>query len=470
MFSTEDYTIICALFPRLVGFIYFLTFGALIFQVKGLIGESGILPVKNLFALLEQNKGNNWGFYLRVPSLFWFNQSNTFLMGVTILGTILSVVLMFGYYPSLLLLLLYILYISLTYAGQDFLSFGWEGLLLETTVQAFLMSLTVVPNMMVWISTNLLLFRFYVQAGVIKLVTHDKSWRDMTAIAYHYQTQPLPNTTAWYVHKLPMWFHKLSCQLMFVIEIFVPFGIFLSEEIRLVTFVLMFSLQFLIWFTGNFSYLNHLTVVICTILLNNWILGFFFTAPEVTATPLLLNVVLTILGSILASFQIMRLWQFWRPNPWFEKILNWAAVYHIANRYGIFGSMTTQRLEVIFEGSDDGATWKEYLFKYKPSEVSRRPRRIAPYQPRLDWQAWFLPFRRYKYESWVQSFIAHLLRGTPDVLNLLRHNPFKDHPPKFVRVLMYDYVFTSMEEKKETGNWWKRVLIGRYTPDFSLKK
>lgn len=470
MFNTEDYTIICALFPRLVGFIYFLTFGALIFQVNGLIGVNGILPAKNFFDILKKSKGHDWTFFFRVPSIFWIDQSNRFLKGVTIIGTILSIVLMLGYSPSLMLLLLYILYISITYAGQDFLSFGWEGLLLETTVQAFLISLTVVPNMMVWISTNLLLFRFYVQAGVIKLVTQDKSWRDMTAVACHYQTQPLPNTIAWYIHKLPLWFHKLSCQLMFGIEIIVPLGIFLTEGIRLFAFGLMVILQFLIWFTGNFSYLNHLTVVLCTILLNNGALGYLFAAPEVIATPLWINLVLTIIGTILASFQIMRLWQFWRPNPWFEKILNWAAVYHIANRYGIFGSMTTQRLEVIFEGSEDGVVWKEYLFKYKPSELERRPRRIAPYQPRLDWQAWFLPFRRYKYENWVQSFITHLLRGTPDVLNLLRHNPFKDHPPKYVRVLMYEYTFTSRKERKETGHWWKRVLVGRYTPDFSLKE
>lgn len=471
MFNLEDYTIICALFPRLVGFVYFLTFGSLAFQITGLVGENGILPAKAFFDYLKGRRGNDWTFYFRVPSLFWIDQSNRMLLGVTIAGTLFSIALMFGIYPSLLLALLYILYLSLTYAGQDFLGFGWEGLLLETTVQAFFLSLTTVPNMMIWISTNLLLFRFYAQAGIIKLVTKDKSWRDFTAVACHYETQPLPNTTAWYMHKLPLWFHKLSCQMMFVIEIFIPLGIFLTENIRLATFGLMVLLQFLIWFTGNFSFLNHLTVVICTILLNNAVLGSYFAAPQILEAPsIYLTAFLTIIGTFLAALQIMRLWQFWHPHPLLQRILNWASVYHIANQYGIFGSMTTQRFEIVFEGSDDGVHWKEYLFKYKPSETERRPRRIAPYQPRLDWQAWFLPFRSYEHNEWVQNFMVHLLKGTPDVLRLLRGNPFKDHPPKYVRAIMYEYVYTSWRERKDTGHWWKRKLVGNYTPQFSLKQ
>jgi len=471
MFDLEAYTLTAFLFPRLLGMIYFFAFGAFIFQIKGLIGENGILPAGPFFKEVSRLFKGKKRRFLYYPSLFWLNQSNQALMGVILAGTLLSIGLMCGFYPCLLLILLYVLYLSVVTAGQDFLGYGWEGLLLETTLQGILISMTPIPNIMVWISTNLLVLRFHVQAGLVKLQSHDRTWKDWTAIAYHYQTQPLPNTIAWYFHKLPLSFHKFSCAMMFATEIFIPFGILLTQEIRLGVFAALFGLQFLIWFTGNFSFLNHLTAVMTTLLLNNALLSLFIT-PDISATPtsLYLDIFLTIAGTALASLQVMRLWHNCFPNRLFRWILDRAAIYHIANRYGIFAVMTTTRYEIVIEGSADGIEWKEYLFKWKPSETSRRPRRIAPYQPRIDWQAWFLPFCGWQSANWLQNFFTHLLLGTPDVLKLLRGNPFEKYPPKFVRAVMYEYVFSSFEEKKRYGWWWKRKYVGNYSPEFSSKK
>ena len=167
--------------------------------------------------------------------------------------------------------------------------------------------------------------------------------------------------------------------------------------------------------------------------------------------------------------QLLQLWQHFFPNSLFNSWLRVFTPYHFANRYGIFAIMTTKRYEIIFEGSDNNFEWKEYLFFYKPSEVTRRPRRISPYQPRIDWQAWFLPFTSPQNEPWMKHFIYHLLKGTPEVLKLIRDNPFASKPPKYVRAIVYDYVFTSFEEKKATGAWWKREYVGIFCHPLNLK-
>jgi hypothetical protein len=468
MFNIEDYTVIAHLFPRLLGFIYFFAFGAFIFQIKGLIGSQGILPVTEYLNAIRNHYGRRC--YYKLPSLFWINSSDTALLSVVVGGTVLSIFLILGIYPAIMLLLLYFLYLSIDSVGQDFLSFGWEGFLLETTFYAFLLSLTDIPNFAVWIGLNLLLFRFHFQAGAVKIQSGDMTWRDMSALSYHYQTQPLPNTAAWYIHKMPMWFHKASSFLMFIFELILPFGIFLTEDIRNVVFIGLFGLQLTIWATGNFSYLNHLTMVLTTILLNNNLLLYLYPFQTVySPTPLYLDIVLTLIGSLFTALQLLRLWTHFFPDRDFIRWLDWLAPFNLICRYGIFAVMTTKRYEIIIEGSDDNHVWKEYLFKFKPSEISRRPRRVSPYQPRIDWQIWFLPFTSFNQELWFQLFLLQLLKGNPVILKLLRGNPFPNQPPKYIRALAYEYTFTSFAERRETGNWWSRHYIGEYSPTLSLK-
>ncbi|MEI8124895.1 MAG: lipase maturation factor family protein [Parachlamydiaceae bacterium] len=467
MFTPESYSIIISLFPRLLGLIFFFAFGAFLFQIKGLIGSNGILPVGDHLKWLKDRFPKKH--YRIAPTLFWFNSSDTALMSVVAAGTCLSVLLMFGLYPSLILFLLYFLYLSIIVSGQDFLCFGWEAFLLEITVNTFFLSLTPEPNFMVWVSLNFLLFRFHLQAGAVKLQSRDPSWRNLTALDYHYVSQPIPNLIAWYVQKFPSWFHKASTLLMFVVELAVPFAIFGPDWMRLWAFFALVGLQVMIWVTGNLSYLNHLTAAFCTILIANVYLTPWFEVPMVEPTSWFLSMLCTGAGTTLLILQVVNLWQHFVPNPLFGMILQLFNRYHIANRYGLFAIMTTSRHEIIFEGSNDGVNWKEYTFRYKPSEITRRPRRISPYQPRIDWQAWFLPLGNYRYELWFGNFIYRLLQGSPEVLALLRHNPFPDAPPLFVRTTRYEYEFSSAKEKKEHGWWWRRRYLGVFTEPVSLK-
>ena len=467
MIDTSSYTIIAHLFPRLLGAIYFFAFGAFLFQMKGLFGKNGILPIESYLDWLKRVRPKRC--YQLAPTLFWLSAKDEMQFLVVALGTVCSALLVGGFYPTLLLICVFALYLSIISAGQDFLSFGWEVFLQEITLNAILLSMSPVPNLLVWISINLLLFRFHVQAGAVKIQSGDPNWKNLTAIKYHYQSQPIPNTLAWYVHKLPMWFHKMSCAVMFLAELVIPFLLFFTQEARLFVFVVLVGLQLSIWLTGNFSYLNHLTVVLCTILLNNDSLGILgFEVPAEVHTSLALDTGLSLMGGARIMLQLMRLSDHFFPNALFRKVFSFLAPWHIANRYGIFAVMTTTRYEVVIEASNDEKEWKEYSFCHKPSELARRPRRISPYQPRLDWQAWFLPFGRFDEEQWFHSFLAHLLRGTPEVLALIRHNPFPDGPPKCIRVMMYVYEFTSFKEKRETGNWWKRRFVGQFSPALKI--
>lgn len=471
MFDPQHYLIASKLFTQLLGAIYFAAFGAFLFQIRGLIGSAGILPVEKFLDGLRRRAGKRAYYY--VPTLFWLNASEKALMGVTALGTLLSVLLLFNICPLLMLICLYILYLSILSAGQDFLSFGWELFLMEITVNAILLNMTTIPNPVVWMSLNLLLFRFHFQGGIVKLFSRDANWRNLTAVAYHYLTQPIPNTVAWYAHKLPLWFQKFSTGFMFFVELAVPFFIFTPwEEVRLAVFFFFIGLQFAIWLTGNFSYLNHLTAAFSIILVSDTYLSPIFGAiPQPLPSPLLLEGVVTLAGGTLLALQLMNLWHhIYRPHPRIARCFAWIQPFHLVCRYGIFAVMTTKRYEVVVEGSDDGENWLEYGFYYKPTELNRRPRRISPYQPRLDWQIWFLPFSDFDDEEWFQNFLVHLLRGSPQVIALLRTNPFPEKPPKYIRALFYDYVFSDWQTKKREGRWWSRTLIGPYSPVLVLRK
>lgn len=440
------------IFSRLLGLVYFAAFFPFIFQIRALIGENGILPLQkylNFIALrLPKEK------YYYFPTLFWFNASNKALMSVAFLGTFLSIVLMIGYFTPLALIGLYVLYLSIVWAGQIFLGYGWEGFLLEITIHAFLLNLTPIPDTFVWISIYFLLFRFHVQAGAVKLQSKDPYWRNLTATYIHYESQPLPNPLAWYMRKMPLWFHKASCLYMFFVEMVVPFAIFFGPEIRFVAFTLLVSLQLMIAFTGNFSFLNLMTIVLCTVLLGVQPTEVTWVAP---------------FGILLLTLQAIRFANHFFPRSIFERILQPFQHFFLVNRYGLFAVMTVKRYEIIPEGSDDMETWKPYGFRFKPDNVTERPPIIAPFQPRLDWQMWFLPFALFDPNSWFQSFLSALLEGNKEVLKLVRINPFPDKPPKYIRARAYLYEYTSWAEGKLSKAWYKRKDAGLFTPTLTLK-
>lgn len=467
--NPDRYSIAIDIYTRLMGILYLVVYVPFLYQIKGLYGEKGLRPI-GLFLDNVYKRFGRKSYYL-VPSVWWFCSKEWALYGLVWAGIFFGGLLSLGVWPPVMLLLLFIIHLSLVSAGQDFMSFGWETLLLEFTIASVLLTATVPYNVLGWLTLNFIFVRFMLQAGASKLLTRDKTWRDLTATAYHYLTQPIPNMQAWYAHKLPMWFQKGSTLVMFWVELVVPLLVFSPESVRLFCFFNFFGLFFVIWQTGNFSYLNFMCAIFSVLFIGNRFLEPFIGVPaQGVETGWIWYGIVSVLALGLLFLQVINLWNYFFKEQWIGKVLGKVQPFHISQPHQLFSMMTTQRHEVVIEGSYDKQNWKEYLFYYKVSDVARRPVRIAPYQPRLDWQAWFLPLRNFQSQYWFHTMIQKLLEGEPSVTQLLRYNPFAEAPPKYVRVLLYDYEFTTWEERKRTGNWWKRRLIGEYAPCMELTK
>lgn len=484
-----DYFLTRWVFLRALGVVYLIAFVSLWMQVTGLIGHNGILPEDQFMSAVKQQCDNSAIGIERfriVPTLCWLSSSNGFLLFQCAAGTALALVLIIGIAPTTVLALLWLLYLSLVTVGQDFLAFQWDNLLLEAGFLAiFLAPLQLLPGLLrepppsrtiLWL-LRFLLFKLMFSSGCVKWTSGDPSWRNLTALTFHYQTQPLPTWIAWYANQSPLWFMKLSCAVMFGIEIGVPFLIFAPRTLRFFAAGAIAFLQILILLTGNYTFFNWLTLALCLLLLDDFAIKKIFRWPFTHAVPrkkyrhwsLGLTVPLACVYSIISLMQIVVI--FGTQSSLLTPIVaaaEWLGPFRTINDYGLFRVMTRERHEIIVQGSNDAVHWSDYEFKYKPGNVDRRPAFIAPLQPRLDWQMWFAALGNYQQNPWFGNFCVRLLQGSPDVVALLKTDPFPQKPPRYIRAELYDYQFTTFPERRATGAWWKREFIGEYLPPVSL--
>lgn len=476
------------LFLRMLGVIYLVAFVSLWTQIEGLAGSRGILPAEDTMSLLRQQADQQQlglqRFWL-APTLCWLNASDGFLNFLCGAGAALSLLLIAGLAPLPVLFLLWVIYLSLAIVLREFLSFQWDALLLETGFLAMLFAPGRAwsaparerpPSLLALFLLRVLLFKLMFSAGVVKLSSGDPVWRNLTALTYHYETQPLPPWTAWYAHQLPDWFQVFCCAVMFGIELGVPFLFFAPRRLRLLACAATVLLQLLILLTGNYGFFNWLSIALCVLLLDDAVLrrclprsrpprsegsgrGRAWLLAPVAAVYVLLCAV-QLVGSLRAPVQ-------W-PEP-VAKLHSALAPFRTINGYGLFAVMTTSRNEIVVEGSNDGLEWRAYEFKHKPGEPMRRPGFVAPHQPRLDWQMWFAALGSYEHNPWFVHFCVRLLQGSPEVLALLAHNPFPDAPPRYIRAMLYDYRFTDRAARRADGTWWRRQLRGLYCPVLSLR-
>jgi len=482
--SGSTYTLSRWIFLRAVGVIFLIAFVSIWVQVKGLIGSQGILPARDLLAAVQAQFGSER--YRILPTVFWISSSDAALQLACALGVVCAALLIGDVAPGPMLVMLWLLYLSLTVVGRDFLSFQWDVLLLETALLALFLarwrllparSDTAVPALgllLLW----WLLFRLTFASGLVKLTWHDPTWHNLTALDYHYWTQPLPTWTAWYMSHLAEWVKRVSVLATLVLEIGFPLLLFGTRTMRLIGCAGIVLMQLLIVTTGNYNFFNLLTLALAGLLLDDrvwsrvlpeavvrWVAGPNAAALEARG----LGVVGTVLAVLLFALASVRFVQALRPGGGGFGPLAWLDSFRSVNGYGLFRVMTTTRREIVVEGSDDGTTWRAYEFRYKPGDPMRRPGFVEPHQPRLDWQMWFAALSPYEVTYWFQEFLTRLLQGSPAVLGLLRTNPFPDHPPKYVRADLYDYHFTSPAERRKTGAWWTRTYVGPYSPVLSLQ-
>ena len=480
----NDYVFTRWIFLRLLGVVYLCAFLSLAVQINGLIGSKGVLPVAPFLQQVGQQYGSR-GYYL-LPTLLWFDASDHALQFFCIGGAILSTLLIVGVLPMPILTLLWAFYLSLTVAGQTFLGFQWDGLLLEAGfVAIFFAPMQLMlwrkpkrpPSFLAILLLRWLVFRVLFLSGVVKLSSKDITWRHWTALQFHYQTQPLPAWTSWYFHHLPARFQSFSVGFTFFAELLAPLFIFGPRRMRLFSFCTILFLQLLIASSGNFGFFNLLTIVLCIPILDDgfwpkrWRNPFVSKAPKPSRFwPLPVLAPLTAVIILISGMTVVDA---------FDDQIDWPSAmrsfngdlepFRSINSYGLFRVMTTVRNEIVIEGSNDGLEWKAYEFEWKPGDLHRAPRFCAPHMPRLDWQMWFAALGDVEQNPWFINLMIRLLQGSQPVLDLMGHNPFPDHPPKYVRAVLYKYEFTTSEQARASGDWWTREQTGIYCPPVSLR-
>lgn len=471
-------------FLRALGAIYLIAFLSFWVQVDGLIGEHGILPVADLMPAARTQLGSSAWHVL--PTLCWLDRSNAFLHFLCAAGTVVSVLLILGVVPVLCLVLLFAVYLSLTVAGQTFFSFQWDILLLETGFLAiFLAPWQWWPRRrrppppfspIAFFLLQFLLFKLMFMSGVVKLTSGDPSWWNLSALDYHYWTQPLPTVLGWWADKSPEWLKHFSVAVTLVIEIVLPFFIWAPRRLRLLCFALFVTLQIIIGLTGNYAFFNLLTIALCLLLLDDAVwpgahrLTTVRTAPTIRTWSTWPAVAVLGLTTPLNAFLLYSAFQpegRW-PGP-IATVYGWVEPFRIVNGYGLFRVMTKDRPEIIIEGSEDGIEWKPYIFKWKPGPLDRAPAYVEPHQPRLDWQMWFAALGDVRQSPWFFALVQRLLENSPDVTRLLANNPFAEKPPRYLRAELYRYRFVTITEHRKSGAWWKRQDLREYLPEVSLR-
>jgi hypothetical protein len=462
------------LLQRGLAAIYLVAFVSAKLQFPALLGERGLQPVPRWLSHVS---------FREAPSVFHAHYSDRFFGAVAWAGIALSTAALLGlpeagpvWVSVLVWLTLWALYLSIVNVGQTFYAFGWESMLVEAGFfAAFLGPSHIDPSPIPILALRWMLFRVELGAGLIK-IRHDRCWRDLTCLYYHHETQPLPGPLSARAHRLPKTVHRLGVLFSHFVQLVVPFGLFFPQPVASVCGGLIILHQLFLIATGNYAWLNWLTVVLAVTALSDAVLAPVLPFAIGPAEPRALGheAVLYLLGAVTILLSIKPALNLLSK----EQLMNYNYnPLHLVNAYGAFGSVTRERYEIVLEGtadaSEDDAVWKEYGFQGKPGDLSRRPPQVAPYHLRLDWLMWFLPFsvavgldrlRVRRHDLWFLRLVERLLEGDRAVLGLLRSNPFPEAPPRLVRARFYRYEFTTPTERKATGAWWQRRLIGDFLP------
>ncbi len=501
-YGTADRLLPRWLFLRALGLIYFSAFFSLVFQIRGLIGAQGILPSNEYLEAVARQFGLARFWF--APTLLWFSTGPHMLSAICWVGMIAALLVVCNVWPRGALFICLVCFLSFVSAAQDFSGYQSDGMLLEA---GFISLFFAPPGFFPGLGrahppsrASLFLlqwewFRIYFESGMVKLASGDVEWRNFTAMDEYYQNGPLPTWIGWYVQHLPHWFHAFATGATLVLELGLVFMLFLPRRWRIVCFFIVTAWQIPVILTANYTFLNYLVLVLGFLLLDDrFLLRIMperwraYISPRIgvppekhveaqeSDSPLPHRKSLRPLQALRLSLtSVMLIWIFyattvqmiWIISPRFPLPTSPVAAldpFRIANRYGLFAVMTRGRWEIEFQGSNDGQNWVAYPFRYKPQDPSKRPGIYAPYQPRFDWNLWFASLGSWRENLIVPSTEERLLAGSPDVLALFAGNPFPEAPPQQLRAVLWQYWFTTLEEKRATGMWWRRKLIGLYAP------
>ena len=458
---------------RLLGLWFLAAFLSFALQAQGLIGSGGILPVQDLVAYADQRFGS--AAWVRLPTLFLIDAGDNSITALVWGGVLLSLLVVVGRWVSVALLGCAVFYLSLFHAGQVFMGFQWDLLLIECGFLGLLLSLSSgrLRSAVIWL-WRWLLFRFMLLSGVVKITSGDSAWWDLSALQYHFETQPLPTAAAWFAHQLPQWLLQGSTLATLVIELLVPFLLFLPRRLRFLAAGLFALLQLSILATGNYNWFNLLSLSLCVAALDDQAVAWLTpkrllpaldraAAGNAVVGWLLPPVALLAAAQLLLS-SVLLAQKLGTPTPgWINDTTRAVRPFALASNYGPFAVMTRVRRELVIEGSADGEHWKAYHWRYKPDRdgATGLPW-IIPYQPRLDWQAWFVVLGPPRASPWLNGLIRAVVEGRQPALALFANNPFPERPPQWLRMRLQQYRFSTPEERARSGNWWVSEPLSTY--------
>ena len=509
------------LFLRALGVIYLSAFYSLVFQIRGLMGPQGILPAGEYLEAVARSNVAHVRFWY-APSLLWISSSSGMLIALCWIGIIASILLVLNLWPRAMLAICFVCFLSFVSTARDFSEYQSDGMLLEA---GFISLFFAPPGLRPGLGAahppsraSLFLlrwewFRIYFESGIAKLASGDPQWRNFSAMDEYYQNGPLPTWIGWYLQHLPLWFHAGSALATLVMELGLVWMILLPRLFRIVLFFIVTFWELGVISSANYAFLNYLVLSLGILLVDDrflvrWIpekwrsrvtarlaaessimqadqkeqpevedvtgrerpaLRFFKARlrPHLRAlTVAVSTVTLSWLFYVTTALLILMLAPR-APLPTMPIVM--LQPFRIANQYGLFAVMTRGRYEIEFQGSRDGQNWVAYPFRYKPQALNEAPRIYAPYQPRFDWNLWFASLGTWTNNPIVPNTEVRLLTNSADVLKLFNGNPFADSPPKQVRAVLWQYWFTTMAEKRQTGNWWRRQLLGLYAPTLEVQ-
>ena len=482
-FDAPEYEFARQVLQRGVAALFLVAFLSSLNQFPALLGERGLLPVPEFLKISSQ---------LRRPTLSNWRYSDRLLCTVCWGGLAIAATIVLGlpqlgppWVPLVAFLALWLLYMSIVNVGQTFYGFGWEMLLLEAGFTVgFLGSDQTPPPRPILILLAWLVFRLEFGAGMIK-IRGGREWRDLTALYYHHETQPMPGPLSRQAHLLPKAWHRLEVLGNHFAQLVVPFFLFAPQPLASVAAGVIVFTQLWLVASGNFAWLNWMAILLAFAAVSDPVAHAVFPAiplewhspawgagapagagSQAPVAWLVVVLFATVLLVVLSFRPIQNLVSHYQlMNAAFNR-------WQLVNTYGAFGTVTKQRIEIAVEGTlaaepDDPADWREYGFRGKPGDVRRIPRQWAPYHLRLDWLMWFLPLRTV-HEEWFYAFLAKLLEADRPTLRLLRHDPFDGERPRWVRVRSYLYRFSTHAEFRETGQRWIRILLHESIPPLSL--
>jgi len=475
----DDHALVRFAMLRLLGLVYFVAFLITIRQFRPLIGANGLLPAQQLLAFVQRSTGSKLASFAHLPTIFWFGCSDAAIAVCAWIGAILSLLVLLGATNAVVQLVIWALYLSIAQIGGKFYGYGWESQLCETGFLAiFLCPIRTIapfrasaPPAIAIVLHRWLIARIMIGAGLIKL-RGDPCWRNFTCLIFHYETQPNPNPIAWLLNAAPPWFHKIGVGFNHLVELVAPVFAFGPRRARIVAGILFVSFQAFLIASGNLSFLNWLTIVPALACFDDRALARvlpsrvrrFLDERESSAPSPLHRNAAWVLACVVAILSVQPIVNLFSPE---QKMNRSFEPLRLVNTYGAFGSMQTQRFEVVLQGTrdenvDEHTVWIDYELPCKPGDPNRRPCFLSPYHHRLDWQLWFCSFRDLGNEAWLAHLAYKLLRGDPIVRPLFARDPFPDAPPRWVRAEVYWYRFTRPGEK--TKAWWRRSHVDEYLP------